>query len=169
MVNAPPATPPATYRIETLLPDTPRVRDAAHIQLAAFDPFVEYQSVIEPLPRAPMEVRLDRLEFRINEKLRAKSNSKSMSGEDESGGGSSHLGYVAINEQTGETVGMSYWMRPGRSHKLPNKDLSAGKMTGEQKESWEGWDTERYGKLYEAFQGKMSAVLSERGEEEGCW
>ena len=165
MVNAPASTPPATYRIETLLPDSPRVRDAAQIQLAAFDPFVEYQSVIEPLPRAPMEVRLDRLEFRINEKLRA----KSKSGGNESGVGSSHLGYVAINEQTGETVGMSYWMRPGRSHKLPNKDLSAGKMTGEQKESWEGWDTERYGKLYEAFQGKMSAVLSERGEEEGCW
>ena len=140
-----------TYRIERLQADTPRVRDAASIQLAAFDPFTEYQSVIEPEPRPTFKARVDKLEYRINSKLRG--------GEE-----SSHLGYVAVDETTGETVGMSYWMRPGRKHKLPD----VNKMDDEMAQAWKGWETEKYSKLYAAFQGKMSEVLEERGEE-GCW
>lgn len=144
---------PTIHRVERLDPDTPRVRDAASIQLAAFDYFTEYQSVIEPHPRPLWEKRLDKLEFRINEKLRSKAGQES-----------SHLGYVAVDDKTGETLGMAYWMKPGRPHKLP----IGVKLTDEQKEAWEGWDKEKYSSLYAAFQEKMDGVLQEQGETE-CW
>ena len=142
-----------TFRIERVRPNTPEVRDIARVQLAAFDPFEEYQSVIEPKPRPALNIRLDRLEFRINEKL---------AGEDE---GSSHVAYIAREEGLGGgVVGAAYWLRPGKRHKLPD----VGKMDERQREAWMGWETEKYSKLYAAFQAKTDEVLAARGES-GCW
>jgi hypothetical protein len=142
---------PSTFRIERVQPGSPQVRDIARIQLAAFDPFEEYQSVIEPKPRPELNVRLDRLEFRINEKLA-------------NGEGSSHVAYVAREEGSGAIVGAAYWLRPGKRHKLPD----VTKMDDSQREAWTGWETEKYSKLYAAFQAKTDEVLAARGES-GCW
>lgn len=143
---------PPDFRIERVQPGSPQVRDIARIQLAAFDPFEEYQSVIEPKPRPALNVRLDRLAFRINEKLAG--------GEE-----SSHVAYIAREGGGAEgIVGAAYWLRPGKRHKLP--DVS--KMDERQREAWEGWETEKYSKLYAAFQAKTDEVLEARGES-GCW
>jgi len=74
------------------------------------------------------------------------------------------VGYKAVREDTGEVVGIAYWMRPGRRH----KDVDRSKMDDEELEAWEGWNVEKYSSLYRAFQRQMDEVLAKRGES-GCW
>jgi hypothetical protein len=133
--------------IRVILPDSPQVTSAARIQLASFEPFTEFSDIIEPLPRASMDIRIERLAKRINKKIKK-----------------GYIGYIAEDVETGEDVGVGYWMRPGMQHQKVIKD----EMNDEEKEMWEGMDCEKYNSLYQAFQAKMDEALKER-KEDSCW
>lgn len=122
------------------------LQQAALVQIKSFDPFPEYTDVIEPVPRLPMEQRIDSLARRIAYKLTPHDGEKA-----------SHVGYKATNDR-GEVVGIGYWMKPGRRFKL----YKPSEMTEAEKGMYAQYDMEKYTSLYTAFQGKIDEVTQGR-------
>jgi hypothetical protein len=126
--------------------DFAELQGAALVQIKSFDPFPEYTDVIEPLPRLPIEQRIDSLARRLAYKLTP-----------HGGGKASHVGYKATNNK-GEMVGIGYWMRPGSRFKLYNPS----QMTEAEKGMYAQYDMEKYTSLYTAFQKKIDEVTRGR-------
>lgn len=126
--------------------DFAELQQAALVQIKSFDPFPEYTDVIEPLPRLPLEQRVDSLARRLAYKLTPRGGEKA-----------SHVGYKATTDK-GEMVGIGYWMKPGSRFKLYNPR----EMTEAEKAMYAQYDMEKYTSLYTAFQDKIDQVTQGR-------
>lgn len=126
--------------------DFAELQQVALVQIKSFDPFPEYTDVIEPLPRLPLEERIDSLARRLAYKLTPQAGEKA-----------SHVGYKATNEE-GKVVGIAYWMKPGMRFKL----YKPSEMTEKERGMYAQYDMEKYSSLYQAFQEKIDDVTQSR-------
>lgn len=74
------------------------------------------------------------------------------------------IGYKAVDAQD-NVVGIIYWRKPGYDADA----LDPAVMSAEEKESYAGYNLEKYNSLLLACQHGQDKVLAERGDTKGCW